>query len=196
MFYLIMQNLRAVLAMLVVGALVVGSLYIDRTYIRSDKAHSVPPDTIERVERVPKIVRDTVVKEVPRIVERYDTIRVMDTVRIAKPTDLNVRGLLAENYIDIDGRYVSVTYFAPSQHRFFTDTYRVSPPMNTFAFFVEAGVSPLYFGPVLRYERPRFTVDVGYVGLPTENNFQHGIHFSVGYKIGELSASDIPLLGF
>jgi len=183
-----MVDIKGVLTIVGVVGLIVLSVYVDRTYVQPPNQQNVTPDTIEKKIQVPKIVRDTVVKTVPKTVTRYDTIRVQDSVYVPMPPQMKLRGLLPKNYAEQSGNELSVTYFSPSQSRFLTDTYVIQRP-QTVEFFMETGLTPrsLYIGPMVGYDGHRFDVKVGYVAIPTESGIEHGTMVSLSYRFYEFT---------
>jgi len=122
------------------------------------------PDTVQKEVKVPKVVRDTVTKEIPRTVTEYDTIRDTTVREIPTPAGLKVRGILPTSYLETGDEQFSVTYFDPDALRYRTETYSLLRPQNRFEIGMTGiGTSHLVFsGPHLKYQRPRWSVTAGY----------------------------------
>jgi hypothetical protein len=86
------------------------------------KAPETRTDTVE-VERT-IMSRDTVTETVPRTVVRYDTVRQVDTVRLAVPTGIDIKGVLPPSPVDI-GEEVTLTYYDTGAQRWTQNRYNI-----------------------------------------------------------------------
>jgi len=80
------------------------------------------PDTV-RVDRT-ITERDTVTKTVVDEVVRYDTVETTDTLRVAVPADMTVRGVIPPSPVDV-GSQVTLTYYDTDAQRWTQNRYRV-----------------------------------------------------------------------
>ena len=149
-------GLGVLLFALVVGY---GSVQVDR-HFRGSATHSSVPDTVTKEVKVPEIVRDTV----PKTVVRYKTIRDTVVKRIPVPSDMTIRGVLPENYFELDRTSASVTYFDPNALEYRKEVFDIHPLSNTVSLgvggFGTARSATLF--PYVRYETGRLDVRVGY----------------------------------
>jgi hypothetical protein len=106
-------------------AVVVGyvSVQVDR-HFRAEPAPSAP-DTVTVEQQITK--RDTVTETVPRTVVRYDTVRIVDTIKVAAPPEFDLMGLIEPRPIGTSGREVTLTYFDPQAGRYTQNVYDVPP---------------------------------------------------------------------
>jgi len=158
-----MNQTSKIIAVLTFGLfiLVVG-MYIGNPFEEEPKPPE--PDTVAVEKKVPEIVRDTVVKEVPKVVKEYQTIT--DTVirRVPMPRDFNLRGLLPQNFVERSTDAFSVTYYDPALSQYRTETYALRRPTNALEIGMTGiGTSRLLFsGLHLKYQRPRWSITGGY----------------------------------
>jgi len=103
-----------------------------------------PPEThIDTVEVGRTIMRqDTVTETVPRTVFRYDTVRQVDTVRLAVPTDMDIKGVLPSSPVNI-GEQVTLTYYDTQAQRWTQNRYDI--PSDTWHLWpsVSAATTPV-----------------------------------------------------
>jgi len=106
-------------------AVVVGyvSVQVDRQFRSAPERP--PPDTVTVERQITK--RDTVTETIPRTVIRYDTVRELDTIKVAAPPELDLLGLIEPRPIDVSGREVTLTYFDPQAGRYTQNVYSVPP---------------------------------------------------------------------
>jgi len=78
------------------------------------------PDTV-RVDRT-ITERDTVTKTVVDEVVRYDTVETTDTLRVAVPADMTVRGVIPPSPVDV-GSQVTLTYYDTDSQRWTQNRY-------------------------------------------------------------------------
>jgi hypothetical protein len=114
-------------------AVVVGyvSVQVDR-HFRAEPAASAP-DTVTVERQITK--RDTVTETVPRTVVRYDTVRIVDTIKVAAPPKFDLMGLVGPSPIDISRREVTLTYFDPKGKRYTQNVYDVPPERYRAGFY-------------------------------------------------------------
>jgi len=99
------------------------SVQVDRHF---RKTPTLPtPDTVTVKQQITK--RDTVTDTVPRTVIRYDTVRTVDTIKVAVPPELDLQGLIEPSPIDISGREVTLTYFDAQAGRYTQNVYDMPP---------------------------------------------------------------------
>jgi len=84
-------------------------------------------DTVQVDRTITK--RDTVTETVPRTVVRYDTVQEVDTVTVAVPTDMTLKGLIGPKPVDITGEEVTLTYYDSQGGRWTQNRYDI--PQDT-----------------------------------------------------------------
>jgi len=89
---------------------------------RAEPGQTVRTDTITKERAL--VRRDTVTETVPRSVIRYDTVREVDTVRLAVPTDMSIQGVIPPSPVDI-GEEVTLTYFDSNAQRWTQNRYDI-----------------------------------------------------------------------
>jgi len=123
-------------AIVAVVALVVVAVRVDRA-VTGRVVTEAETDTV--TVEAERVVRDTVMQTVPRLVRVTDTVRVQDTdtVRAAVPVKDSIggepvpwrpHGLITSAPVDIDGHRVTLTYWQPDARRWVQNEYRVDRP--------------------------------------------------------------------
>lgn len=95
-------------------------------------------DTV-RVER-PLIKRDTVTETVPRVVRKYDTVRVTDTVEVPVPSGFEYMGAVEPNPVDVTSDKVTLTYLR--EGRYYQHEYSIPEEPWTLAPTASTEVTP------------------------------------------------------
>jgi hypothetical protein len=108
------------LAVLLLAALTVG--YQAGQWAAPEPLPEAQTDTVEVERTITK--RDTAVETVPRTVVRYDTVRQVDTVRVAVPTDMSIQGVIPPSPVDIEDE-VTLTYYDPQVQRWTQNRYDI-----------------------------------------------------------------------
>lgn len=164
-------NLKATFFALTATFLLGLGMYIGNPLAREPT--TPPPDTVQKAVKVPEVVRDTVVKEIPRTVTEYDTIRDTTMRELPTPDGLKVRGILPTSFLERGEDQFSVTYFDTDALRYRTETYSLLRPQNRLRLGMTGlATSRLVFtGPHIKYQRPRWSVTAGYGIGVTRNGF-------------------------
>jgi len=135
-------TLFAAAALLVLG-------YEARTWV--EPTPEVPAsDTVIKERQITK--RDTVTETVPRTVVQYDTVHEVDTITVAAPTELTLKGLIEPQPLDITTDEATLTYYDPSTKRYTQQVYDI--PADRY----RAG---LYTVALRRWQRPAYQVGLG-----------------------------------
>jgi len=129
---------------------------------RAEPGQTVRTDTIMKERTL--VRRDTVTETVPRTVVRYDTVRQVDTVRVAVPTNMSIQGVIPPSPINI-GDEVTLTYYDTGAQRWTQNRYEI--PSDTWHLWpsVRAASTPtgLQASALANLRWRQVTVSAGYM---------------------------------
>jgi len=137
------ESLTQGAAWLGAGVLLLAALVLGYQAGQWTATESPPEARIDTVEVGRTITRqDTLTETVPRTVVRYDTVRKVDTVRLAVPTSIDIKGVLPPLPIDI-GDEVTLTYYDTQAQRWTQNRYDI--PQDDWHFWpsVSAVTTPI-----------------------------------------------------
>ena len=149
------------------------SVQVDR-WMRPEWAPQVRTDTVGVEHAITK--RDTVTETVPRTVVRYDTVREVDTVRQAVPTDMSIQGVIPPSPVDI-GEETRLTYYDTDAQRWTQNRYDIPKDRWHLWPAVEIRTTPVGLQATaaanLRWKKA--TVSAGYMQAPSRRGVTLGV---------------------
>jgi len=149
------------------------SVQVDR-WMRPRRIPQPRTDTVEVERTITK--RDTVTETAPRRVVRYDTVRQVDTVRVAVPTDMSIQGVISPSPVDI-GDEVTLTYYDTRAQRWTQNRYDI--PSDTWHLWpsVSAATTPagLQATAAAHLRWKKVTVSAGYMQAASSRGVTVGV---------------------
>ena len=131
-------------------------------------------DTVEAERTL--VERDTVTETVPRTVVRYDTVREVDTVRLAVPTDMSIQGVIPPSPVNI-GDEVTLTYYDTGAQRWTQNRYDI--PSDDWHLWPSIGATTtpagLQASALANLRWRRVTVSAGYMQAATSRGVTVGV---------------------
>jgi len=168
----LLLDMRLWAALIVGGALVALGDQVGQWRAGPDRR--VRTDTITKERTL--VRRDTITETVPQTVIRYDTVREVDTVRLAVPMDMSIQGVIPPSPIDV-GDEVTLTYYDTDAQRWTQNRYDI--PQDTWHLWpsVSAATTPagLQAAAEANLRWRRVTVSAGYMQAASRRGVTFGV---------------------
>ena len=146
------------------------------------------PDTV-RVDRT-ITERDTVTKTVVDEVVRYDTVETTDTLRVAVPADMTVRGVIPPSPVDV-GSQVTLTYYDTDAQRWTQNRYDL--PTDTWGVGLRGDLTAgTWLHARSTVDVTRYT-DVGPMDIETRIGAGYGVLITDEYRAGPVVTAGIQI---
>jgi hypothetical protein len=117
----LLLDIRLWAALVVGGALVALGDQVGQWRAGPDRR--VRTDTITKERAL--VRRDTVTETVPQTVIRYDTVREVDTAHVPIPVDMDLKGAIRSQPVDISDEQITLTYFDPQSRQWTQNRYAI-----------------------------------------------------------------------